>query len=159
MTPRLAQLQQTLTESNAYLNRVLDAVGDGWDTQIYSDGAAWTARQLLIHLALSNQGLNNQVFGIAEGREVIPPDFDINRYNKRSVEKKAEMTNDEARASLNESRAALFKWMESVDDSVLEREGRHASLKVMSLAAMLQLIADHERGHANDIARVLAIAV
>lgn len=159
MTPRLEQLQQTLTDSHAYVSRVLDAVGDGWDTQIYSDGAAWTARQLLIHLVISNQGLNNQVFGIAEGREVIPPDFDINRYNKRSVEKKAEMTNAEARASLNEARTALFQWMAAVDDSVLEREGRHASLQIMSLEVMLQLIADHERAHADDIARVLAIAV
>ncbi len=157
MTPRLEQLQQKLIASNAYVNNVLDAVGDRWDTQIYSDGAAWTARQLLVHLALSNQGLNNQVMGIAEGREVIPADFDIQRYNKRSVEKRADMTIEEARAALNEARTALFNWMAAVDDSVLPREGRHASLQIMSVDAILDLIADHERAHADDIARVLAI--
>lgn len=157
MTPRLEQLQQKLIASNAYVNNVLDAVGDRWDTQIYSDGAAWTARQLLVHLVLSNQGLNNQVMGIAEGREVIPADFDIQRYNKRSVEKRADMTIEEARAALNEARTALFNWMAAVDDSVLPREGRHASLQIMSVDAILDLIADHERAHADDIARVLAI--
>jgi hypothetical protein len=157
MTSRLEQLQQTLIASNAYVNRILDAIGGGWDTQIYSDGAAWTARQLLIHLVLSNQGLNNQVFGIAEGREVIPPDFDVNRYNKRSVEKKADMSIEEARASLNEARRVLLEWMATVNDSVLDREGRHASLQIMSIGTILQTIADHERAHADDIARVLAI--
>jgi hypothetical protein len=159
MTPRLEQLQQRLIESNAYVNRVLDSVGDRWNAQIYSDGAAWTARQLLIHLAISNQGLNNQVVGIAEGREIIPADFDINRYNKRSVEKRADMSIDEARASLNETREALLNWMATIDDSVLEREGRHASLQIMSVASILETTADHERAHADDIARVLEITV
>jgi hypothetical protein len=159
MSARLEQLQQILTDSNAYVNRVLDAVGDGWDTQIYSDGAAWTARQLLTHLVISNQGLNAQAMGIAEGREIIPPDFDVQRYNKRSVEKRADLTIEDARVSLNETRAALLGWMTTLDDGALDREGRHASLQIMSVAALLQQIADHERAHADDIARVLALTV
>lgn len=148
-----------LLEARDLLNRVLDSVGDRWETQVYSDGAAWNVRQLLIHLAISDKGLNNQVMGIAEGREVIPADFDIDRYNKRSVEKQAEMTPEQARASLAESRAALLAWLDTVDSAALERSGRHASLKIMTVGEILETMIVHERDHARDIARALAIAV
>lgn len=148
-----------LNETRDLLNRVLDSVGDRWDTQVYSDGAAWNVRQLLIHLAISDKGLNNQVMGIAEGREVIPADFDIDRYNKRSVEKQAEMTPEQARASLAESRAALLAWLDTVDSAALERTGRHASLKIMTVREILETMIIHERDHARDIAQALGISV
>ncbi|MGQ9908734.1 MAG: DinB family protein [Candidatus Flexifilum sp.] len=148
-----------LNEARDQLNRVLDGVGDRWDAQVYSDGAAWNVRQLLIHLAISDKGLNNQVMGIAEGREVIPADFDIDRYNKRSVDKQAEMTPEQARASLAESRAALLAWLDTVDSAALERSGRHASLKIMTVREILEAMIAHERDHARDIARALGITV
>jgi hypothetical protein len=116
-------------------------------------------RQLLIHLAISDKGLNNQVMGIAEGREVIPADFDIDRYNKRLVEKQAEMSPEQARASLAESRAALLAWLDTVDSAALERSGRHASLKIMTVREILEAMIAHERDHARDIAQALGIPV
>jgi len=148
-----------LAEARDFLNRVLDSVGDRWDAQVYSDGAAWNVRQLVIHIALSDKGMNNQIMGIAEGREVIPPDFDIERYNKRSVEKQADMTPEQARASLAESRTALLAWLDSADEALLERSGRHASLQILTVRQILELMIAHERDHARDIARVLGIAV
>ena len=159
MSQRIKTLKQTLTESRQHLDYVLDQVGDRWETQVYSDGAQWNVRQLLLHLAISHQGLNNQVMGIAEGREVVPADFDINRYNQRSVEKRAEMTIDEVRASLLETHSALIGWLDAADDKVLDKTGRHASLNIYSVEEIVQNVADHERGHADDLAKTLNIAV
>lgn len=152
-------LKAELAATRATLHSVLDQVGDRWETQIYSDGAAWTAHQLLIHLAITEQGQVNTIMAVAEGKNIVPEDFDLNRYNQRSVEKRAEMTVEQARQQLDETRAKFNDWLDHLDEATLDLTGRHGSLKVMSIAEFLQTIASHERAHADDMARVLGIRI
>lgn len=159
MTDKIEQLKREVTEARQYLDAVLNRVGSRWETPVYSEGAQWNVRQLVIHLALADQGINNQVVSISEGREAIPADFDLNRYNQRSVEKRATMTVEEARASLNMSRATLLGWLENADEEKLAKTGRHASLKILSVEEIVRGAADHDRGHATDIASVLNITL
>jgi hypothetical protein len=154
---RTQRFKEELAAARAYLNRVLDQVDDRWDVQVYTDGAAWNVHQLVIHLAISDRGQNNQIMQYAEGNEVIPADFDLDRYNKRSVEKRAELSPDEARASLESSRAELVAWLDTVEDAKLDKLGRHASLRVLSVTELLREMVNHERQHTADIARVLNI--
>jgi uncharacterized damage-inducible protein DinB len=158
MSERKQALWRDLSAARDHLNLVLDTVGDRWETPVYSEGAAWNVRQLVVHLMVADQGNNNQVMGIAEGREVIPADFDLERYNRRSVEKRAEVTVEAARAALAESRAALGAWLELLDEAKLDREGRHGTMQMLTVAQILALMASHERGHADDIARALESA-
>ena len=154
---RIKKYTDRLTAARTHLNTVLDQVpADQWDRQIYSDGAQWTLRQLLIHLMLADKGQNNVVMGIAEGREVIPADYDLERYNKRSVEKQADATVDQARASLAASRQQLLDWLNQSDDSILDQQGRHASMQILTVAQIFNVMAGHETSHADDIARFLA---
>ncbi len=155
MTDRKANAIQKLNDSRAYLNSVLDQVGDRAETGVYTDGAAWNIRQLTIHLADSDKGQSRVLMAIAAGQDLIPPDFDIERYNRRMTEKRAEMTFAEARASLAESRANLLEWLAAADDSILDLSGRHASLKILTLEEFLGVMTDHERSHAADIAAAL----
>jgi uncharacterized protein (TIGR03083 family) len=159
MTMNKAELRQALDDSRALLNRVLDQVGDRWETPVYSDGLQWTVRQIVAHLADADRGHNNQAMNIAEGRDIIPPDFDIQRYNARTTEKSAAKSGDQARAELAESRAALLPWLDAVDDAKLALEGRHASLRVMPVWKILMVTASHEQGHAKDIAAALGITI
>jgi len=160
LSERIHTIKNELVSSRQHLNRILDQVGDRWDARVYSDGAAWTVRQLLTHLAISDRGQTNVVAGIAEGREVVPADFDLERYNQRSVEKRADMTVEQARAELAASREQLNAWLDNIDDAVLDKQGRHASLQILSIERiMLEMMAGHERNHADDIARVLGIDV
>jgi hypothetical protein len=157
VSERIHKIKNELAASRQHLNHVLDQVGDRWDTQVYSDGAAWTVQQLLTHLAISDKGQTNVVMGIAEGREVVPADFDLQRYNQRSVEKRADLTVEQARNEMLASREQFNSWLDTIDEATLEKQGRHASLRILSVAQFLQVMADHERDHANDIARVLTI--
>lgn len=158
MAERIEKAKVDLADSRKRLDEVLDQVGDRWETPVYSEEAAWNVQQLLVHLSISHQGLVNQVIGAAEGREVVPPDFDLERYNRRSVEKRADQTVAESRASLVASYQQLLDWLATVDDeAVLDKMGRHATLKMMSAEELLYEIVHHERLHADDIARVLAI--
>jgi hypothetical protein len=157
MSSRAQELKAALADSRHYLNHVLDQVGDRWDTPVYSDGAAWTVRQLAIHLMISDKGQTSTVMGIARGENPVPADFDLERYNRRSVEKRADASIEDVRASLAASFAEREQWLDTLDDAALDREGRHGSGRILSVAQILQVMADHERDHANDIAKVLNI--
>ncbi len=154
---KIEKLKARLAEARDVLNIVLDQVGDRWDRQVYSDGAGWTVYQLLIHLMISDRGQTRTVQQIAIGEDPIPADFDLERYNRRSVEKSVGVTPEAARAALAESRAELLTWLETVDETALDRQGRHASLNIFSVAQILKMMAIHERDHANDLAKALGI--
>jgi uncharacterized damage-inducible protein DinB len=157
MSERIQQIKKDLAEARAWLDYVLDRVGERWDTQVYSDGAQWTVKQLAIHLMLSDKGQTRNIQSIAQGGEGVPADFDLQRYNKNSVEKRAEISVDEIRSALAASRAERDAWLDTLDDATLEKKGRHASMRILSIAEILDVMANHERTHAEDIARVLGI--
>lgn len=158
MSERIEQIKADLASARQYLEQVLDSVGDAWDTQVYSDGAGWTVKQLAIHISDADRGTNGQAMGIAAGREVIPADFDLNRYNKRAVEKRSEMSIDDVRKSLDTTRAELLTWLDTIDDAALDKTGRHATMRILSVSEILGVMAAHERSHANDIADVLGLS-
>jgi hypothetical protein len=158
MSERIEQLKSDLVASREYVNHVLDNVGDRWETQVYSEGAAWNVRQLLVHVSVSDKGLNGQAMGIAEDKEMIAADFDLELFNRRSVEKRAEMSVEEARTNMEKSRKDLLAWLDGItDESVLDKEGRMAALEIMSVERLVKHIAHHEKTHAEDIAKVLDI--
>jgi hypothetical protein len=53
----------------------------------------------------------------------------------------------------------LLSWLERADDSLLKKTGRHASLRILSVEEIVGVLAQHDRDHAADIARVLHIEV
>ena len=108
MNEKIEQHKQKLSASREYLNDAFDKVGERWDEQVYSDGAQWTIRGLAIHLMLADKGHNRMVMGAAVGENIIPEDYDIERFNKRSIEKRAEVSVDEIRAALATSREELL---------------------------------------------------
>jgi len=153
------QIKAKLAEARDYLNRVFDAVGDRWDVQVYSDGLEWTARQIAVHLAEADRGHNRQLMGIAEGVEVIPPDFDIERYNARTTEKTLEKPAQQAREELTANRAALIMWLDALDEAKLEVVGRHASVRMMTVRDIMRMMCLHEKGHADDILKALGLTL
>lgn len=145
-----------LQEARDFLLGVLAKVGERGDEQVYSDGAQWTIRQLAIHLMLADAGHVAMVKGIATGNEIIKPDYDLERFNQRSVQKNADLTIAQAIEGMARSRQELLAWLETIDDSVLDKEGLHAQLKVMSIRQILNIMAGHEVMHAKDIETLLA---
>ena len=152
MSERLERHKQALAESRALLNQALDRIGDRGEEQIYSEGAQWTLRQLAIHLMLADAGHNQMLYHYSEGKEFIPADYDIERYNSGSVKRKNETTLAQARAALQQSREELLVWFDKqTDDAFLDKEGRHATLRILTISQIMDVMAAHETGHANDI--------
>jgi hypothetical protein len=58
------------------------------------------------------------------------------------------------------SRDQLNAWLDTIGDSVLDMQGRHASLSILTIEQfLLDKMAGHERAHAADMARVLDINI
>lgn len=159
MSERIKNIRHKLIDSADFVNTVLDQVGDQIEVQVYSDGLGWTVRQLVVHLSEAYRGMNNQAQNISEGRDLIPADFDIERYNKRQTEKNADKTFEQARHDLQTAREQLLAWLDTLDESKLDHKGRHASLRVMSVEEILLLQGLHEKGHAADIAHALNLHI
>ncbi len=157
MTGRVDEAKQRLADARMYLNTVLDQVGDRWDVQVYTEGSAWTVKQVLLHLMITDKGHNNMMMAIARGENTVPDDFDLDRYNRRSVEKRAEVSPEEARAALTQIAAERAAWLNTIDDNVMLKQGRHGSMRILSIGQILDVVVDHDRSHASDIARVLGI--
>lgn len=158
ISERKQKLINKLNDSRQRLNTALDAVGDRWDEQLYSEGAQWTIRQLLTHLMLADAGHVRMVKAIAAGIEFIPADYDIDRYNKGSVQKNKNLTIEDCRQGLANSREEALSWIDEIDDSVLDIEGRHASLNILSIEKIFKIMALHEISHAQDIETHLNLA-
>ena len=159
MSAKTDELKQYLDETRAYLNSVLDSVGDRWDTSVYSEGAAWNIRELLLHLMNAEPSQLRLMQNIASGQGGVPDDFDLERYNRRIVEKNQEVTVEQARENLRQSRAALLAWIPEVTDEQFAMKGRHGAGHVLSVERIIKVIAGHEQSHAGDIARALGIEV
>ena len=159
MSDRIQEYKDKLAASRQYLDKILDQVGDRWYVQVYADGAAWNVRHLLTHLMDSERSQANVIMACVRGELLVPEDFDLDRYNRRMTEKLAGVTPEEARAKLVELRETLNDWLDAIDESALDMMGRHASLAMLPVSKLLDIMAAHERTHANDIANVLGITV
>lgn len=156
---RIQSIKDKLIDGQDYFTHVMDQIDESqWDTQVYSDGAAWNVKQLLIHLGLAEKGMLAQAQRIVAGQDGVPEDFDIERYNTRSVEKRADMTVAEARAAVDAAHEASIAWAESIaNEAILDLEGRHGSMQILSVEKILLVIGDHKHDHMKDIAATLNI--
>jgi hypothetical protein len=161
MSERIKQHKEKLAAARQHLNEVFDKVGAGWDTQVYSDGAQWTVQQLAIHLMVTDKGHNNMLMAIARGENTVPEDFDLERFNRRSVEKQrdAGVTVEQIRSNLKATRDELNAWLDTLDEKLLENKGRHGTMRILTISEILDVVAGHERQHADDIAKAIGITV
>lgn len=155
---RIELLKKRLNAAQAAMDAVFDEVEGRWEMQVYHDGPAWNVRQIAIHLAETERGLFDQMRSIVEaGASTVPDDFDIDRYNQRSVEKRASMTSGEARAAQKAERSALIAWLDTLSAADLEKTGRHPAIGIIPIDMYIRVIARHQKDHTADIALALGL--
>ncbi len=158
MSDRKTNILTGLDQTRHTLTVVLDHLRpEDWEQPVQDEDQCWTARQMVVHLVDSQKGMTTQIRRIHAGEETVPPDFDLNRWNRRAVEKAADRTPEELRAALGSDRAALKQVLGGLSDADLDKQGRHSSLKIMSIEEIAVLIGTHERDHAQVIARRFAL--
>ncbi|MBI3761552.1 MAG: DinB family protein [Chloroflexi bacterium] len=157
MSNRKELLRDHITAKNAESMAVLRRLTDAdWAKPVYStESATWTARDVLAHLADSEKGLVAQAQRISVGQEGVPADFDLARWNLRAVEKRANRPLAELLADIQAGYAQASAFLDQVAEADLDRMGRHASGRIMSVEAILRQMADHRATHAAEVKAAL----
>ena len=155
---KIAEIRRKKQDSYQGLNELLSPLASGdWERPIYGHGDGWVARDVLAHLVTAGAGLLQVAQLIVKGALRAPPDFDLDRWNKRQVEKQAELTPTEllnGLAALHE-RTLVYLDQLAADESVLDRRGQHAVFGDTSVEYVLRRIYRHEREHAQEIRAAL----
>lgn len=128
-----------------------------WQALAFSEESDWRVIDIIRHVADSERGMTNLMMQIKQGGEGVPPDFDLDRWNRRAVSKLQEKTPQELLAGMSESRAVLMSFIETLEPDDWAKKGRHASLRIMSIEEICNLIADHEEMHGAGIRQALAL--
>ena len=153
-----AKIFQKLAGSRQALLTLLEDLDQSqWDSVVYSEDAEWTVRDLFSHIMVSEKSMTRLVEVIQEGGEGASADFDLTRWNARTVQKSSDKLPEEIRAEMIVNRGHLLELLDSMPDSDWEKKGRHGSLRIMTVEEILHLIADHECDHMNDISHILEV--
>ncbi len=125
------------------------------EKKISSLQESWTILEVMKHLNSAENGMIRLMQMIKEGGGGVPEDFDLDRYNKRQVEKQAELSFEETLLGLEKNRSMLLQFMDALEADDFQKKGRHGSLKVMTIEEIINRIADHENHHLTKIKDVL----
>jgi len=126
-----------------------------WDTEVYVEGSVWNIRSILAHLMTAERAFVKLFESIRQGGLGVSEDFVIDRYNARQQEKTQELSPAELLQQYQDVRGQMVAWVSGLDDSDLERRGRHPYLGVTSLREMIKMVYIHNQTHYRDIRRVL----
>ena len=149
-------IKDKLTAARQALTSALTGLTDEqWAARAYSEGSEWAVVDILRHVADSERGMTGLMMQIKGGGEGVPEDFDLARWNQRVVNKLADKEPQELLDSMAQNRAALFAFIDGLDDADWEKKGRHASLQIMTIEEVCHLIADHEALHLAGIREAL----
>jgi hypothetical protein len=130
-----------------------------WEVEVYHGDEPWTVIQLVRHVVDAERGLMTNVERIRDGGEGVPPDFDRERWNRSRQKRMAGKGPKDLLAEMAQNRAALLEIVDTLGDEDWEKTGRHASLRIMTIEQFLHQIADHEAGHAADIAGAVGLSI
>ncbi len=157
MSERKRHIEEWLGSSRRFLLSVIQEVRDeDWQHVAHDDQARWTARDVLAHVV----GAEPSLVGIitraqAEGHYVPRPDFDLDFWNRRQVEKRAEKSLADLMAELDLNRVATLKLLADLPEPALDIPVRHPSYGDLIVEDVFRLIGFHERLHADEIRQVI----
>ena len=92
---------------------------------------------------------------IAAGQPTVPDDFDLNRYNRRQIEKNQARQPPEILFGMAESRQKLLAFLDEVSAEDLDERGKHGRGDVISLEQLFYRIGEHEAEHTAEIKQAL----
>jgi uncharacterized protein (TIGR03083 family) len=126
-----------------------------WQVQVYTDGAAWSVREVLCHFISAERAFLLLTADLLVGGDGAPEDFDIDAFNAREVARMDGLSQEELIERFEALRAHTVALTTGLDDAALAFEGRHPFFGIGQLDAFLKLIYRHNMLHERDIRRTL----
>lgn len=158
-TDKKSQIKEDLAQAKAELTELLNSLTEEqWQTTIFSEGDSWTVRDVVAHLVDAEPGLSIHIHKIQRGKETIPENFNIDKWNAGVKERMAGRTPAELLQGLDEVRAKTLEKLETVQDDEWQLTGRHPTAGVQTIEQYYGIISNHQRQHAADIKRGLGMS-
>ena len=126
-----------------------------WQTEVYTEGSAWTVRNVLSHFVTSERGLVRLFEQIRQGGAGAADDFSIDRYNASQQEKTKDLSPQELLEQYKSVRADSVNWVLGLKESDLEIKGRHPFLEQTVLREMIKMLYLHNQIHYRDLKKVI----
>jgi len=154
MTP--AQLADRLKKEGEKVAAYFAALTDEqWQSEVYTEGDTWTIRSVLAHFVTSERGLLKLFIDIRDGGLGASEDFSIDHYNARQQEKTKDLTPQKLLEQFAEVRADTTKWVSTLSEADLAKEGRHPFLGQVQLVEMVKMIYIHNQIHFRDFRKLV----
>jgi uncharacterized protein (TIGR03083 family) len=156
--------EQSVTESKTSIQKELQDARDlllaevehlsvsDWTKPAPPEG--WTVKDVLTHLAASQPTQPVLIRNILEGKGGSRPDFDLNFFNRRGLEKRQGKSVDELKAELASGHADALKLLDELTDAQLAGKGKHPRGE-MTIAEIFHVIALHDCEHTGHIRAAL----
>lgn len=142
------EMATKLNDAQSELAAFFDGLTEAdWETAVYHEETTWTIADILRHLVDSSRSMTNMMAQWQHGKDPVPADFDLTRWNNRAIEKSADKSSEDLRAEYRQNRINLLSFIDTLQDEDWEKQGRHGSLRIMSIEEVCHLVADHELDH------------
>ena len=122
-----------------------------WLAVIYTDGAAWTPREILAHQVTTEIAIRVLVENILAGGAGAPEGFQIQKFNEEQAAERAGRPAEELYAEFRAARAALIATVERMAPEDFARTGRHPWFGQAALEDVLKLVYRHNMLHVRDV--------
>jgi hypothetical protein len=157
MSERKANLRATILADHAASMAFFQGLTDTeWQASVPSEeDAPWTARDVLAHLAVSEGGQLGQITRLVGGGVTVPDDFDLARFNRRSVQKQADKSVPDLLAQIERDHAEVLRALDALPEADLDKTGRHARGDTLNVEQFFHRITEHRRQHAEELSRAV----
>ncbi len=148
----ITNLEKNLDDSIAFFKSLSP---DELSTQVYQDGAQWTAQQVLAHFITIEQSMQWLFKNILAGGPGSPEGFDFERFNRSQPKKLDGKTIDELIAQFKSVRQDTSSIVRAMSDADFDREGRHAFHGYGKLERFITWAYEHVDLHLQELRKIL----
>lgn len=148
-------VEKLRSEGEKFVEIFSALTSEQWQAQVYTEGTVWTVRNVLSHFVTSERGLVKLFELIRQGGPGAADDFSIDRYNAAQQDRTAQLSPEELLDQYRMVRAESISWVGSLQESDLEKNGRHPFLGQTSLREMIKMLYLHNQIHHRDLKKAL----
>jgi len=126
-----------------------------WGVLVYPEKSDWSMHHLLAHFVSSEIGRKELIFNVFRGGTGTQPNFEIDQFNQREIEKLSQGANDKLLQCFNQERAKLIECISAMSAQDLERRGNDPYIGEVALSDMIKLTYRHLQIHLRDARQCL----
>ena len=125
--------------------------------EVYSsEEVTWNVKDLLGHLADGERGNLGQAMRLVAGEQTVPANFDLDRWNRGAVRRAAKTSPDDLREVIAESYSKALAFLDTINESDLDKVGLHSSGEQMTTEGFLRRMVNQRLEHVTDMQSALS---